>query len=477
MQSGNEVTHTRDRIKEFYRLKLSVKAMPTPMVVSALENVSRQISGIPVTPTDFDIESTYQKILNAYKSDALNIVDVRDWKVFPYLFWYGEEKLADKSNVLNFYLNELSKSSLASNWRRVIFVYLRHLNHRKFHPEAFSIISAAISWAINHSKVKHRLENWKNINDLFGIFSITFDPKLLKRYFCIDAKNGWNAFSNATGINGELSHSGISEIISDSILEELTSNPSQQIIESAKYFHLSGDNMRFGDRRVKLIEALLSPWINGVNNVGEEARKSVQDWLLARFHDPRLPVHARGEWRGVSEGSIKVMLRWLVGESLNQFFEIIDQIALEGHWKYRKAFWKAYYDRGYLDEAWVALGQEAKDYALRIFGNRLSAGELQNVTDRRHSVLIVRIDDLILADWSHNGKCRAWKIGAPHCPDNYKLSYSGRLLKAPSMRIVDTHLEDGISHQGSENYLWQSRLANFIYEQTGIRIQQRDFRI
>ena len=57
------------------------------------------------------------------------------------------------------------------------------------------------------------------------------------------------------------------------------------------------------------------------------------------------------------------------------------------------------------------------------------------------------------------------------------MKYNGFALKNQSMKIVDTHQQDGISHQGSENYRWQQRLADFIYDQTGIRIQQRDFRI
>jgi hypothetical protein len=69
------------------------------------------------------------------------------------------------------------------------------------------------------------------------------------------------------------------------------------------------------------------------------------------------------------------------------------------------------------------------------------------------------------------------KLTDKGCPETYKMKYNGFALKSISMKIVQSHQQDGISHQGSENYLWQRRLSDFIFDQTGIRIQQRDYRI
>ena len=190
-----------------------------------------------------------------------------------------------------------------------------------------------------------------------------------------------------------------------------------------------------------------------------------------------MPNHRDKGWRFVDEKSIKLVFRWLIGESLEQFFSIIDSMALEHQWKYRKAFWKAYYDKGVLDEAWVAFGPGAILHARRLFGANFSAGELEGATQSNQSVLIIKIKDLVLAEWSHNGKCRAWKSNDKFSPATYKSKYYGSSLRTSSMKIVKTLQQDGISHQQSENYHWQRRLAEFIYDETGIRMLDRDFRI
>lgn len=171
------------------------------------------------------------------------------------------------------------------------------------------------------------------------------------------------------------------------------------------------------------------------------------------------------------------MLRWLVGDSIEQFFDIVDQMALDHQWKYRKAFWMAYFERGYLDEAWFALGPDAQYYAETHFGNKLSFGKIVKECSSNQSVLIIKIKDLVFAEWSHNGKCRAWLTTDPGCPSHYKDNYSGSNLKAKSLKIVPHYQTDGIQHQGSENYSWQEKLNDFIYQHTGIKVYHYDFRI
>jgi hypothetical protein len=477
MLSDSNIAHTKDRIKQFHKMKLSIPVLPIPVTAKMVESITSQLSGMPKIPASFEIEATYKRLLLALENTDLASVDQRDWKIAAYALWYGNEKLGNKPEFLKYYLDRLNHQPLPSSWRRLIYVYLRDFKHRTDSPQSFAVISKAIRAAFTNPDLKHRLEQWKIRHDKFGLFAENFDLRKVTDAFSGDAQCDWRRFSDLTGLDGELSFNGYAEAVGLQLLNQVISNPKKEAVIAAQKYHIADKHLRFNDKRVQVIEALLSPWVKSNNALGEETRKSVHEWLLVQFHDPRLPVHERSGWRDVKSEYKKVMFRWLVGESLNQFFEIIDQVANEGHWKYRKAFWKAYYDSGVLDEAWVALGPDAKYYAQRVFSDKLSAGELNGVSDRKHSVLIVRIGDLVLADWSHNGKCRAWKIGDRACPETYKLEYNGFLLKSASMKIVDTHQEDGISHQGSENYRWQVRLADFIYDQTGIRIQHRDFRI
>lgn len=477
MQLGSNTAHTKNSIRHFHRMKLPNTIMQIPVIIKTVDSISSQLSRMPKSPSGFEIEDTYRKLLSALENGSLASVNNKDWKIAAYVLWYGNEKLGNKPEFLDFYIKWLNSYQLPSNWRKLIYVYLKDFGCRLEHPAAYIIMSKAIRSAFTRLDLKSRLEQWGIRHQRFGLFAENFDVKEACQAFTIDANLDWEKFSTMTGLTGELSVIGYAEAIGTELLNKLSDNPDKESIIAVQQYHLADKKMRFSDKRIQIIEALLAPWVKGGTSIEDDVRKSVQEWLLAQFHDPRLPVHNRDGWRGVSDEYKKVMFRWLTGASLDQFFEIIDQVAQESQWKYRKAFWKAYYDSGVLPEAWVAFGSDAKYYAEKSFGNKLSAGGLNNVADRKHSVLIVRIGDLMLADWSHNGKCRAWKIDDPSCPELYKMEYSGVALKAPSMKIVETYKDGGITHNPSETYGWQNKLADFIYDQTGIRIQQRDFRI
>lgn len=221
---------------------------------------------------------------------------------------------------------------------------------------------------------------------------------------------------------------------------------------------------------------LLSPWKEDRKNVSNyDLQQTVKQLLLKHFKDPRIPTNRSKGWRSVETSDLNIVYRWLIGETLEQFFTIIDSMALEHQWKYRRAFWKAYYDKGYLEDAWVVLGSDAKYEAKKLFGKDFSAGELIGGSQANHSVLILRIGNIVFAEWSHNGKCRAWKIDDELCPLIYQPSYYGIKLKQLSMKILSPYAQDGISHQQSGTYGWQTKLANFIFDETGVRISERDF--
>lgn len=477
MLSENNIALTKDRIRQFHKMKLAMPALPVPVTTKAVDAIASQLSGMPKLPSQFDLEHAHQRLADALRDNALHSIRNSDWKLAAYVLWYGNEKLAAKPIFLKSYLEWLQSNSLPSNWRRLIYSYLRDFGYSQSHAESYKILSKMIRYALSQPELKNRLQNWKDRHEKYGLFDENLGVGKAVKAFMQDANNDWRSYATITGLEGGLEFGGYSELIGLELLKRIPGAPTLSMFKAVQSFHVHDKQLRFNDKRATIIESVLAPWIDNKEKPSEDARKLVQEWLLIQFNDPRLPVHRDKGWRFVNEQTLQIMYRWLVGESLDQFFAIIDQMALEHQWKYRKAFWKAYHESGLLDEAWVALGPDAKYYARNIFGDTLSAGELDGVTHGSQSVLILRIRDLVLAEWSHNGKCRAWKIGDSFCPETYKMKYNGFSLKSQSMKIVDTHQQDGISHQGSENYRWQQRLADFIYDQTGIRIQQRDFRI
>ena len=124
----------------------------------------------------------------------------------------------------------------------------------------------------------------------------------------------------------------------------------------------------------------------------------------------------------------QVSVRRLVRASLDLFFGLIAQFALDEHWQWRAAFWKACMDRcnerGVPFDAWVALGPRVRELArasreLRgAFGSITGAGVLGN-----HSVLLMRVDPSQYARLIANGALRAWPSDWRNAPGLYRSEY------------------------------------------------------
>jgi len=202
--------------------------------------------------------------------------------------------------------------------------------------------------------------------------------------------------------------------------------------------------------------------------------------FLESLGDPRLRPY---RWNSVSETAKQVMLRWLTGDTLDLFMEVLDKTAVDRQWRYRKKFWRAYYDKGYLTEAWVAFGPDAlavakrsPDFPSHGFGRLWSP-------DRKHSVLLMRIGKLTIAEWSHNGQCWLWTPGDRRAPRFYQREYDKKDVKGPSHHKYWVRSEEdardptkrnltplGFWHLSSERFLWQRRVHAAIRHHTGISL-------
>ena len=70
-----------------------------------------------------------------------------------------------------------------------------------------------------------------------------------------------------------------------------------------------------------------------------------RSFFVRHFGHPNLRSR-KHRWAGVPEDIRRVVIRWLVERVLDQFFLLIKETALDRHWKYREAFWKAYVRHG-----------------------------------------------------------------------------------------------------------------------------------
>jgi hypothetical protein len=157
-------------------------------------------------------------------------------------------------------------------------------------------------------------------------------------------------------------------------------------------------------------------------------------------------------------------MRVLVRSTLRDFTKVIDATADARHWNERRPFWLGYYEMGAIEDAWVAFGPKAISRAGRF---EHTYARLDNASDTAHSALILRIRDLIIVEWSHNGRCSFFpRVGKSWTPELYAPRYNFLVLHRESDATGDY-----LPHMLS----WQYRFANRIYRDT--RVQHPKFGI
>ena len=210
--------------------------------------------------------------------------------------------------------------------------------------------------------------------------------------------------------------------------------------------------------------ALLEPW---AAKDPEDTYRSelIQILESAGGGDPRTNPARWRELKQQSPQSFDTLIKWLTRASVLQFLEIVGRSISDPAgrlmWNYRRAFWTSYLsgdDGGpKITKAWIAFGSQAaslaKAAARESGDNSFTAFGRQYEKSTEHSALILEIGDLLIVDWSHNGKYNVWQHGDPGKPEFFKTSYhEGQLYSAP--------LKD--SHSSPSTYTWQRKLASII---------------
>lgn len=230
------------------------------------------------------------------------------------------------------------------------------------------------------------------------------------------------------------------------------------------------DGLRFDNRsvRVAIAESLLEPFVNA--NLAKEVREILEPFFLQYFGDPRLPS-GKPNWIKVPEEFRQVVTRWLAEQALDAFFQVVRETALDHHWSYRQAFWKAYFKNHLIYDAWFVLGPRAL-HIMRSLPERetFSCGLLQGAS-RDQSVLLLRMHGATVAEWSHNGSCRVWLDGntsAPELHREHNTPYRGDDLRSKSADLIQPH-------RGSEAARWQGAIARWLQNNIGAHVEYSDY--
>lgn len=197
------------------------------------------------------------------------------------------------------------------------------------------------------------------------------------------------------------------------------------------------------------ISALLGHWINKAPP--DDDLRYLTENIIGIYGDPR--VQSGGVWSAVPEDRMTVILRWLTGENIRFFMDIVSAVEDSHLWEPRRKFWLGLHQQKRIDAAWVAFSEEAEKEANRRmlsmrsrgtlkFGRQMAGGNRINT-----SLLIMKIGRKIVVEGSHNYKVYVFDESEKRIPKLYDDNYN-----CEAIRLIDP--DRGIVHRGD----WQTNV-------------------
>lgn len=459
----------RQTLKKLNQTQLSLKNSTPKLTITA--NYLAKQAKMAGQPQARDLKQLQRKYLQAAKNNDWSAITTQEWRQAVWLLWYGKktEHLAQYDELFNELWAYVLDSPILL--KRMIRVYFYEFNVKKVN---FDKVGYFIEQALKENPKNKQLKNWKKQHGKYRLFEPELGIQLVTEH-CL--KNEPLQTLIQMGFKGELLNSEYVKTLYQHALQQTIKKKSYDDRTLDNLLHWSEENhqLRYPDTKRKLVQALLTPW--QYVDPPAEIKQRVQHFLIKHFQDPR--IHNQS-WHGIAKPLMKVMYRWLIGTTLETFIEILDQCILDKHWQYRRAFWWAYYEREYIDEAWLALGSAAQTFlhnnpelhetVQEVYANLTGANIRTN-----HCVLLFRIKNLIIAEWSHQGRCHIWLSDNPEAPTFYEPEYSRDAVTQHSEKIKQEYNYTGISHHSNEIGGWQADIAAFIAQHTDICMQAEDY--
>ena len=407
---------------------------------------------------------SYEKL----NSLPLKMIKKAPWVIFNTQF--DDKALAADEDFFKHYLKIIYARKIKNAIANLYTVFLFSYNPSQPY---FNVYRKSLPWLLKNN-TSPRLDNIKQ--QAVGYFYFESDGPSRYANLLLESEVDIEKFIGDSGLTGFSANKGFIEYALIELLGKLSSKISSgklSLVALPDYLEYFGNELegkvelKFPSLRVELAESLLLPFIN--NNNVDNYVEDIQKFLLKYYGDPRTSA---GNWRNITDTAKQVMLKWLVKNTLEDFFTLLDYSAkndktADRHWKYRKAFWSTYLVNGYITEAWVALAPHIKAMAedqLKVGSN--TYGELHG-SNSSHAILMLRIGDQLIVDWNHSGSFRIWRNSSNSAPRMFKKSYKRHEL----VNIPDF----AGSHSGSESGSWQRRIAMYLNEKTGAQVQQREY--
>lgn len=458
---------------------------PLPSSMVKLESAIQQLDdpGIPPPPPDMlEMGERLRLIYARARADAYANLGRSEVRKLPFAYWVRNAPVltqVEAKLVADFWQLHLPEALSASPRRAkrwlapLYFVYCERFVAGDFEFQAFAsklLTSVQLAQGLFAQKLQ-------SLQSAHRFFTPSEVPNRLARFFFLDRGKSidalleelqlWSGFF-ASNFGAAIFKAGLG-LPSESMRDAQTVH---RLLDWAKRGSVS---VVKSDLRVPFANALLGCWAG--QKPPDSLKNVLVDYFIAQYGDPRFQNHLHYQWDGVSAQAQGVILNWLTGDTLRGFMKLLQRTA-DDIWRYRQKFWMAYYERGYIDEAWMALGGNAQWMAqsLKMDQKGMGFGLLDGGAASNQSVLLLKIGDLVFTEWSHNGSLRAYKDGSLQAPSLYQRTYNGTDLRAATS--LDFHdaanMNPELRHMNSEGGTWQRKARDFIRRRTNVYINDTE---
>jgi hypothetical protein len=443
-------------------------------------------------PDQHVLEGLRRNLQHACASTGAASIPPRMLRQAHLVFWHGTPQAVSFPGLYDAFMHAAAKR--ASWLRHLVEAWLRDFNPG--HPrlaEAGRAISALLPRAEHPG-----LRVWHDAQLSYQLFDAAEGPRRVARGLLLGPEDA-AVVLRRTGMDDPLrADGGFYRAALRAMLAELPAalrRPTgvsawaraMPLLETDRTVRPSpGNTMRrtsltHGDLSGEIARACLGPWLDG-SPAGAAPRKEIEAFLLRNLGDPRVETR---QWMPAGEAATKLMRSWLAEASLEAFLSLISQTNDDRQWYYRQAFWRACLRKMPTAEVWVVLGPGLAGRAAAVRDLQDTFGRLDGggaAADQ--AVLLMRLGNLVLSEWSNVGPVRAWDVSDRACPRLYKPTrYTVDELRAPSLDFPPHPLRGrggsadgrGLWHRSGDQGLWQGSAAALLNHRLQLRLSEADY--
>ena len=490
---------TRTALHQLAATAELLAAKPQLPTVSECETQAQSLKrhvGATRPPDREVLEVLREELHKACVGGEVNLLSSRTLRRAPMVFWDLEPQAAGFPGLLEVVLQGAAERP---RWlREIIEAWLRDFQlDRARLPE----VGHAMGNLLPHMD-DPRLTPWHRAHQRFALFEASKGPQrvgsaLLIGPDSVDSVLAQTGMDDPLRAEGRFFRAALHELLKalPTALRSKASNEAWRRAAMLLEVQRAGRDrrghetmvagLRLPDMAGEVISACLDPWLSPPPPTAAP-REEIKAFLLRVIGDPRLRPD---RWSTAPEQCTRLMRGWLASATLETFFALISETNDDPQWQYRRAFWRACLRKmppHEPAEVWVVLGPGMANRAKAVREMASAFGRMEaGGSSGEQAVLLLRLGNIVMSEWSNVGPIRAWEIDDRRCPQLYRDRYEGSDLRARGLDFPDHPIYGnggavdgkGLWHRNPQRGLWQGCAAAFLLDRLQLRLMPDDYRV